>query len=61
MLCVCVYVCVYVCVCVCLGSLLEFLKDGEGRGLKLPNLVDMAAQVCTESFSIEVSLLYLYN
>lgn len=27
------------------GSLLEFLKDGEGRGLKLPNLVDMAAQV----------------
>ncbi|KAI4802197.1 hypothetical protein KUCAC02_020051 [Chaenocephalus aceratus] len=22
------------------GSLLEFLKDGEGRGLKLPNLVD---------------------
>lgn len=28
-----------------LGSLLDFLKDGEGRGLKLPNLVDMAAQV----------------
>ncbi len=28
------------------GSLLDFLKDGEGRGLKLPNLVDMAAQVC---------------
>jgi len=27
------------------GSLLEFLKDGEGRGSKLPNLVDMAAQV----------------
>nr|XP_023666015.1 tyrosine-protein kinase Fyn [Paramormyrops kingsleyae] len=27
------------------GSLLEFLKDGEGRSLKLPNLVDMAAQV----------------
>ncbi|XP_048841455.1 tyrosine-protein kinase fynb isoform X3 [Brienomyrus brachyistius] len=27
------------------GSLLEFLKDGEGRALKLPNLVDMAAQV----------------
>lgn len=27
------------------GSLLDFLKDGEGRGLKLPNLVDMAAQV----------------
>lgn len=29
----------------CLGSLLDFLKDGEGRGLKLPQLVDMAAQV----------------
>lgn len=27
------------------GSLLDFLKDGEGRSLKLPNLVDMAAQV----------------
>ncbi|XP_036235736.1 tyrosine-protein kinase Fyn [Molothrus ater] len=27
------------------GSLLDFLKDGEGRALKLPNLVDMAAQV----------------
>ncbi|XP_051951213.1 tyrosine-protein kinase fynb isoform X2 [Xyrauchen texanus] len=27
------------------GSLLDFLKDGEGRGLKLPNLVDMAGQV----------------
>ncbi|KAG9336151.1 hypothetical protein JZ751_002498, partial [Albula glossodonta] len=27
-----------------MGSLLDFLKDGEGRALKLPNLVDMAAQ-----------------
>lgn len=27
------------------GSLLDFLKDGEGQGLKLPQLVDMAAQV----------------
>lgn len=27
------------------GSLLDFLKDGEGQMLKLPNLVDMAAQV----------------
>ncbi|KAA0708874.1 Tyrosine-protein kinase fynb [Triplophysa tibetana] len=27
------------------GSLLDFLKDGEGRGLKLPNLVDLTAQV----------------
>ena len=31
------------------GSLLDFLKDGEGRGLKLPNLVDMAAQVNLET------------
>lgn len=27
------------------GSLLDFLKDGEGQNLKLPQLVDMAAQV----------------
>uniref|UniRef100_A0AAR2K901 Tyrosine-protein kinase n=1 Tax=Pygocentrus nattereri TaxID=42514 RepID=A0AAR2K901_PYGNA len=27
------------------GSLLDFLKDGEGRSLKLPQLVDMAAQI----------------
>ncbi|XP_036603306.1 tyrosine-protein kinase Fgr [Trichosurus vulpecula] len=27
------------------GSLLEFLKEGEGQNLKLPHLVDMAAQV----------------
>lgn len=27
------------------GSLLEFLKDQEGQDLKLPQLVDMAAQV----------------
>ncbi|XP_033931586.1 tyrosine-protein kinase fynb isoform X3 [Pseudochaenichthys georgianus] len=35
------------------GSLLEFLKDGEGRGLKLPNLVDMAAQVAAGMAYIE--------
>uniref|UniRef100_A0A2K6FWS5 Tyrosine-protein kinase n=1 Tax=Propithecus coquereli TaxID=379532 RepID=A0A2K6FWS5_PROCO len=29
----------------CHGSLLEFLKDREGQGLSLPQLVDMAAQV----------------
>ncbi|XP_007170556.2 tyrosine-protein kinase Fgr isoform X3 [Balaenoptera acutorostrata] len=29
----------------CHGSLLEFLKDREGQGLRLPQLVDMAAQV----------------
>ncbi|KAA8583237.1 hypothetical protein FQN60_015783 [Etheostoma spectabile] len=33
------------------GSLLDFLKDGEGRGLKLPNLVDMAAQERGEDMS----------
>lgn len=32
------------CVCVS-GSLLDFLKEGEGKYLKLPQLVDMAAQV----------------
>ena len=29
----------------CNGSLLDFLKDGEGRNLKLPELVDMGSQV----------------
>ncbi|XP_023583454.1 tyrosine-protein kinase Fyn isoform X4 [Trichechus manatus latirostris] len=36
-----------------LGSLLDFLKDGEGRALKLPNLVDMAAQVAAGMAYIE--------
>lgn len=31
--------------CLPAGSLLDFLKDGDGRFLKLPQLVDMAAQV----------------
>uniref|UniRef100_A0A3P8WNA0 Tyrosine-protein kinase n=1 Tax=Cynoglossus semilaevis TaxID=244447 RepID=A0A3P8WNA0_CYNSE len=35
------------------GSLLDFLKDGEGRALKLPNLVDMAAQVASGMAYIE--------
>ncbi|XP_041043733.1 tyrosine-protein kinase Fyn isoform X3 [Carcharodon carcharias] len=35
------------------GSLLDFLKDGEGRVLKLPNLVDMAAQVAAGMAYIE--------
>ncbi|XP_043916400.1 tyrosine-protein kinase Fyn-like [Protopterus annectens] len=35
------------------GSLLDFLKDGEGRVLKLPNLVDMAAQVASGMAYIE--------
>lgn len=34
------------------GSLLDFLKDGEGRGLKLPNLVDMAAQVSPDQVNL---------
>ena len=29
----------------CNGSLLDYLRDGPGRELKLPALVDMAAQV----------------
>ncbi|KAK2846281.1 hypothetical protein Q7C36_011135 [Tachysurus vachellii] len=35
------------------GSLLEFLKGGEGPTLKLPNLVDMAAQVAAGMAYIE--------
>lgn len=31
--------------CLFAGSLLDFLKEGEGKYLKLPQLVDMAAQV----------------
>ncbi|KAK6490118.1 tyrosine-protein kinase Fyn isoform X2 [Huso huso] len=37
----------------CKGSLLDFLKDGEGRALKLPNLVDMAGQVAAGMAYIE--------
>lgn len=60
--------------CLFLGSLLDFLKDGEGRGLKLPNLVDMAAQVCcqrpswpaqiccqTSSFTLNISSCSQFN
>ncbi|XP_067358738.1 tyrosine-protein kinase Fgr isoform X1 [Channa argus] len=35
------------------GSLLDFLKDGEGQGLKLPQLVDMAAQIASGMAYIE--------
>ncbi|KAG7257107.1 hypothetical protein CRUP_026249 [Coryphaenoides rupestris] len=35
------------------GSLLDVLKDEEGRGLKLPSLVDMAAQVAAGMAYIE--------
>lgn len=41
------------------GSLLDFLKDGEGRGLKLPNLVDMAAQVRDPVFLPSQTLLFV--
>lgn len=30
----------------CNGSLLEYLRNGEGQQLKLPASVDMCAQVC---------------
>uniref|UniRef100_A0A8D2QVF0 Tyrosine-protein kinase n=1 Tax=Zosterops lateralis melanops TaxID=1220523 RepID=A0A8D2QVF0_ZOSLA len=32
------------------GSLLDFLKEGEGKYLKLPQLVDMAAQVSKKKY-----------
>ncbi|RXM99499.1 Tyrosine-protein kinase Fyn [Acipenser ruthenus] len=35
------------------GSLLDFLKDGEGQYLKLPQLVDMAAQIAAGMAYIE--------
>ncbi|XP_060113489.1 proto-oncogene tyrosine-protein kinase Yrk isoform X1 [Heteronotia binoei] len=35
------------------GSLLDFLKDGDGRFLKLPQLVDMAAQIAAGMAYIE--------
>uniref|UniRef100_A0A8C6PPE0 Tyrosine-protein kinase n=1 Tax=Nothobranchius furzeri TaxID=105023 RepID=A0A8C6PPE0_NOTFU len=35
------------------GSLLDFLKDGEGHNLKLPQLVDMAAQIAAGMAYIE--------
>uniref|UniRef100_A0A8C7U2L7 non-specific protein-tyrosine kinase n=1 Tax=Oncorhynchus mykiss TaxID=8022 RepID=A0A8C7U2L7_ONCMY len=35
------------------GSLLDFLKDGEGGNLKLPQLVDMAAQIAAGMAYIE--------
>ncbi|KTF76140.1 hypothetical protein cypCar_00031023 [Cyprinus carpio] len=36
-----------------MGSLLDFLKDGDGRNLKLPQLVDMAAQIAAGMAYIE--------
>lgn len=37
------------------GSLLDFLKDGDGRFLKLPQLVDMSAQVSQRGFNFNIS------
>lgn len=38
------------------GSLLDFLKEGDGKYLKLPQLVDMAAQVlvCSSVYPFEL-------
>ena len=36
----------------CNGSLLDYLKDGEGRKLKLPELVDMGSQVGADKLPI---------
>jgi serine/threonine protein kinase len=33
------------------GSLLDYLRDGPGRELKLPALVDIAAQVINKNLS----------
>ncbi|KAK7806014.1 hypothetical protein U0070_009386 [Myodes glareolus] len=37
-----------------MGSLLDFLKEGDGKYLKLPQLVDMAAQVCIYVYQFEL-------
>ena len=34
------------------GSLLDFLKEGDGKYLKLPQLVDMAAQVSSKGVMV---------
>lgn len=41
--------------------MLEYLKDGEGRALKLPNLVDMAAQVFQHALLQNVTDLFVYS
>lgn len=44
------------------GSLLDFLKEGDGKYLKLPQLVDMAAQVlvCLYIYQFELKV-YIKN
>lgn len=45
-----------------IGSLLDFLKEGDGKYLKLPQLVDMAAQVLTYLYMCQFELkMYIKN
>jgi serine/threonine protein kinase len=46
----------------CNGSLLDFLRDGAGRELKLPALVDIAAQVSIKltTFQMKDSKIVIY-
>lgn len=47
--------------CLSVGSLLDFLKEGEGKYLKLPQLVDMAAQVLIQICSLITKTFQYYN
>lgn len=40
----------------CNGSLLDYLRDGPGKQLKLPALVDMAAQVSVRALIREETI-----
>lgn len=45
-----------------IGSLLDFLKEGDGKYLKLPQLVDMAAQVLVYLYMYQFELkVYIKN
>lgn len=41
------------------GSLLDFLKEGDGKYLKLPQLVDMASQVGSKNAGTETLFAFL--
>lgn len=45
----------------CNGSLLDYLRDGPGRELKLPALVDMAAQVNNRFIKTFLFILIIIN